>query len=292
MASVNLVEAAKKAACLQAVADHFDPSFKYVGIGSGSTIAYVVEAIAAMGPEVTSSIQFIPTGSISAGLLETAGLNDISVNKLMTKTGIEANAPDLVPGNNPTRARQRIDVYFDGADEVDDELNCIKGGGACLFQEKLVASRSRKFICVADSRKRAPVLLSKWAYIPIEVSPAAAESVRDELLSLGARHPVIRVQGTPLNKLPVKTDNNNYIVDAPFPPLLLNSQYDKMDPAKGIWTPDTLLEKINNIVGVLEVGIFAGMNGPEAASAGTGTLGVKPVKVYFGKPDGGVETLG
>jgi ribose 5-phosphate isomerase A len=75
------------------------------------------------------AIQFIPTGYQSRQVIIRAGL---------TPTLFD-NLPDDVI----------LDVAFDGADEVDDDLNCIKGGGACLFQEKLVAERARKFVCVA-----------------------------------------------------------------------------------------------------------------------------------------------
>ncbi|KAI0147630.1 ribose 5-phosphate isomerase A [Xylariaceae sp. FL1272] len=275
----DLVEAAKRAACQQAVSENFNPSFKYVGIGSGSTVAYVVEAIAALGRDVTSSIKFIPTGSGSTNLIRDAGLTVLQVPDLLAEVGPAA------PGAN----KQYIDIYFDGADEVDAELNCIKGGGACLFQEKVVSRLSKKFICVADSRKRAPRLLTNWGYVPVEVSPAAAELVRQTLVDLGAKNPVIRVAG-PTYTYAI-TDNHNYIIDAPFPPLLLNREADKIDVEKGLWTPDALTPKIRGILGVLEVGIFSGLTGPEAEIAGAYVEGVKPVKVYFGAADGGVETL-
>jgi len=72
---------------------------------------------------------FIPTGWNSRKVIEEAGLIPMGF--------------DSLPAN------MMLDVAFDGADEVDEELNCIKGGGACLFQEKLVACRSKKFVCIA-----------------------------------------------------------------------------------------------------------------------------------------------
>lgn len=125
------IEAAKRNAANKAVADHFDPSAKYVGIGSGSTIVYVVDAIKAFKDDRISNIYFVPTGSQSRQLIVDAGLKDINLDSLPSGT--------------------LLDVAFDGADEVDDELNCIKGGGACLYQEKLVATHARKFICVAGT---------------------------------------------------------------------------------------------------------------------------------------------
>jgi ribose 5-phosphate isomerase A len=132
--SKALVESAKKAAAYQAVDDHLDPSYKFVGIGSGSTVVYVVDAIAAKGPTFWSGMTFIPTGSQSKGLIRKAGLQLGNLDERpRTADG------SLVP----------LDVAFDGADEVDEALNCIKGGGACLFQEKLVAISAKKFVVVA-----------------------------------------------------------------------------------------------------------------------------------------------
>lgn len=132
--SSNLVESAKKAAAIRAVDDHLDSSARFVGIGSGSTVVYVVDAIAAKGPSFHGSMVFLPTGSQSKALIRAAGLS-------------LGNLPD-----RPLDADGRpvaLDVAFDGADEVDQELNCIKGGGGCLLQEKGVAVRAKKFIVVA-----------------------------------------------------------------------------------------------------------------------------------------------
>ncbi|KAI2619201.1 ribose 5-phosphate isomerase [Hypoxylon sp. NC1633] len=279
--TTNLIESAKRAACRQAVADHFNSSFTYVGIGSGSTVAYVVEAIGELGPAVTGKMKFVPTGSGSTALIRHAGLSVLQVPDLLLEVGFHPETTDHQP----------IDIYFDGADEVDAELNCIKGGGACHFQEKLVSRLSKRFICVADSRKKTDRLLSNWAYIPVEVSPMGAEYVRRELLRIGSVDPKIRTSGPTFIR--TITDNHNHIIDAPFPnPLLLNSEADKVDPAKGIWTPEALLARIKGIFGVLEVGIFSGLNGPQVAQRSTDVEGVKPVKAYFGRPDGQVETLG
>lgn len=122
------IEASKQAAAKAAVQNHYPASAKWVGIGSGTTIVYVVEAIKALGID-TSSTRFVPTGYQSKQLIVNAGL-----------TAVEF---DSIPEGTV------LDVAFDGADEVDDDLNCIKGGGACLFQEKLVALQAKEFICVA-----------------------------------------------------------------------------------------------------------------------------------------------
>ena len=123
------IESAKKAAAQKAVAEHFDPSATYVGIGSGTTIVYVVDAIKERS--TNPQIRFVPTGYQSRQVIVKAGLTPIAFDSL----------PEDV----------LLDIAFDGADEVDEDLNCIKGGGACLFQEKLVAERAKKFVCVAGT---------------------------------------------------------------------------------------------------------------------------------------------
>src|SRR5262249_42318944 len=116
------IEEAKRRAAIRAVKEHFDPSSTYVGIGSGTTIVYVVEAIKERS--TNELIRFVPTGYQSRQVIVQAGLTPIAFDSL----------PEDV----------MLEVAFDGADEVDEDLNCIKGGGACLFQEKLVAERAKK----------------------------------------------------------------------------------------------------------------------------------------------------
>jgi ribose 5-phosphate isomerase A len=161
MASHTLspVEASKRRAAYKAVEDHFDPSYRCIGIGSGSTVVYVVEAIAEKGPEITSKMLFIPTGDQSKQLIIEAGLPLGSIDTLppadmRVSKAFKGTAPKVATGQQDVAkkgARQSLDVAFDGADEIDEELNCIKGGGACLFQEKLVAINAKKFICVAGA---------------------------------------------------------------------------------------------------------------------------------------------
>lgn len=131
----DLIESAKRLAAFRAVDEQLSSSSKYVGIGSGSTVVYVVEAIVAKGPGFYGAMTFIPTGSQSKGLIRHAGLALCNLNERP------------VVGGRPVA----VDVVFDGADEIDEELNLIKGGGACLFQEKLVAVSASKFIAVAGT---------------------------------------------------------------------------------------------------------------------------------------------
>jgi ribose 5-phosphate isomerase A len=156
-ASLPPIEASKRRAAYKAVEDHFLPSYRYIGIGSGSTVVYVVEAIAARGRDVTSKMIFVPTGDQSKQIIIEAGLPLGSIDSLPP-----VDASDVTEGTASTHSlakgeqdlalkgkRQSLDVAFDGADEIDEDLNCIKGGGACLFQEKLVATSAKKFVCVA-----------------------------------------------------------------------------------------------------------------------------------------------
>ncbi|TPX07643.1 uncharacterized protein E0L32_010641 [Thyridium curvatum] len=268
----ELIELSKKAAAYQAVKDHLDPAaHRLVGIGSGSTVVYVVDAIAALDRDATSRMLFFPTGDQSRGLIEAAGLPLGSVSQL------------------PVAAK--LDVCFDGADEVDEDLNLIKGGGACLFQEKIVATASRRFVCVADYRKLSPRLGTQWKQgIPIEVLPLAAKRVLSELENLGALGPQIR-QGLPKKAGPVVTDNSMWLIDAPFKPLLLPR--DKANGVQGgagedgLWTVDALADQLIRIPGIVEHGLFYGKNGLEVKAGEGGAQ--KPVAAYFGMADGSVQ---
>lgn len=122
-----IIEGAKRLAAYRAVDEHFPPNARFVGIGSGSTVVYVVERIAQLPRERTDHVVFVPTGFQS--------------RELILRAGLKLGSVDM--------ATEPLEVVFDGADEVDPYLNCIKGGGACLFQEKLVAISGRKFVVVA-----------------------------------------------------------------------------------------------------------------------------------------------
>ncbi|KAK3174270.1 hypothetical protein OEA41_001514 [Lepraria neglecta] len=226
------IENAKRNAARAAVAEHFDPAARYVGIGSGSTIVI-----------------------------------------------LKAHLKDLKFDSPPPTTL--IDVAFDGADEIDDSLNCIKGGGACLYQEKLVATQAKKFICVADHRKLQTRLLKFWKYIPIEVEPLATHTVMKEILALGATSAVLR-EGHMMKAGPIKTDQDNFIIDACFQPLLLPADVQKsgsLHPIQkgmegkgegGVWEVSELAREIKAIEGVLSVGLFVGENGEQAVKRGGG----------------------
>lgn len=142
-----------------------------------------------------------------------------------------------------------IPVYVDGADEINRYLQMIKGGGGALTREKIIAAVSRRFICIADASKRVDVL--GQFPLPIEVIPMARSYVAREMVKLGG-WPVLREGFT--------TDNGNLILD------VRNLQ---------IMEPIHLEQTINNIPGVVTVGIFA----------------LRPADVLLLGTDQGVETF-
>ncbi|KAK9470446.1 ribose 5-phosphate isomerase A-domain-containing protein [Dipodascopsis tothii] len=234
--SLATVESAKKLAAYSAIDDHFPANPTAIGIGSGSTVIYcvdrIVEKVAA--GEISPDVIYVPTGFQSKELILSGGL----------KLGDIDRYPVL-------------DACFDGADEIDRSLDCIKGGGACLFQEKLIAQCARKFILVADYRKNSTALGIKWTQgVPIEVVPSAHTKVVSELVALGAKEVNLRMGGK-AKAGPIITDNMNFLIDAHFGPI--------EDPA-------TLATQIKLLVGVVEVGLFIKM--ADAA--------------YFGNEDGSV----
>jgi ribose 5-phosphate isomerase A len=124
-----------------------------------------------------------------------------------------------------------LEVYVDGADESNHQLQLIKGGGGALTREKIIAAASRRFVCIADETKLVHVL-GKFP-LPVEVIPMARSYVARELVKLG---------GTPQLRENFVTDNGNVILDV--------HNLEIMEPA-------ALEDQINNIVGVVTVGIFA-----------------------------------
>lgn len=233
--SVSLVEKAKKSAAYQAVDENFPEGAKVVGIGSGSTVIYAAERIGQLKNK--DSFVCIPTGFQS--------------KQLIIDNGLKLGTIEQYPA---------VDIAFDGADEVDTDLNLIKGGGACLFQEKLVAAAAKKFIVVADYRKRSPSKLGiQWRKgIPIEIVPCAYAKVMKDLETMGAKEVILR-QGGSAKAGPVVTDNNNLLIDADFGEVA--------DPAK-------LHTDIKQLVGVVETGLFIQLAD----------------KTYFGEESGEVKT--
>ncbi|KAG1781360.1 ribose 5-phosphate isomerase A-domain-containing protein [Suillus placidus] len=234
--TLSAIEQSKRLAAYTAVDKHILPEHKVIGIGSGSTVPYVVERIVAQGRELNKDRVFIPTGFQSKELIVMSDLNLGDVDQFPT-----------------------IDVTIDGADEVDLDLNCIKGGGACHLREKVLAEAANTFIVVADYRKNAEYLGTNFTPgVPIEVVPFAYAQVLRKLHDvLGSPNATLRMAKAKAG--PVVTDNSNFVIDAPFPREIM------MDPS-------TILAKIKMLTGVVEVGLFCNM--AQAA--------------YFGNEDGSV----
>lgn len=154
-----------------------------------------------------------------------------------------------------------------------------------FFTALLTNSRSQ----YSDHRKLQPRLLTNWKSIPIEVAPIAAHRVILKLKELGSVNPTIRPSAS-IKEGPLKTDQDFFIVDAPFKPLLVKADLEAGQDGNGkdgVWAVGALARKINEIVGVLEVGVFQGLTGPQASASG-GIGGQRPVAAYFGMADGTV----
>ncbi|RUO96647.1 ribose 5-phosphate isomerase A-domain-containing protein [Jimgerdemannia flammicorona] len=231
------VESGKRIAAHQAVDEYILPHHKAVGIGSGSTVVYALERIL-QKPEL-HHIVFIPTSFQSKILIIDGGL----------KLGSIEQYTDL-------------DVTIDGADEVDAKLNAIKGGGACQFQEKLVAEAAKKFVIIADYRKKSEKLGTQWLRgVPIEVIPMSYKAVQQALQTrISAKPETMALRMAKMKAGPVVTDNGCFVIDAHFGPIA---------------DPKSLLRDIKLITGVVEVGLFCGM--AEVA--------------FFGMEDGNVSVL-
>jgi ribose 5-phosphate isomerase A len=176
-----------------------------VGVGTGSTVNYFIDALA----DVKHTIQ----GTVSS--------SDASTERLKAM-GIEVFDLNSV---------DRFDIYVDGADEITQHKHMIKGGGAALTREKIVAAVGEKFICIIDDTKQVP-MLGKFP-LPVEVIPMAR--------SYGARE-IVKLGGDPSYRQGVITDNGNVILDVHNLTIL---------------NPVELERQLNAIVGVVTNGLFA-----------------------------------
>ena len=209
-------EEAKRKAALEAVKHVKDHAI--IGLGSGTTIAYAIEAIGEKIKLENLNVKGIPTS--------------YQAFQLAVKHGIPVTTLEEHPV---------IDITIDGADQVDPNLNLIKGMGAALAREKIVASASKQNIIVADESKRVKALGEKEHPVPIEVLPFANVHVQRRIEVIGGKAVLREGKG----KLgPVITDNGNVILDAVF---------------GEINDPTVLGIKLKMIPGVLETGLFVGM---------------------------------
>ncbi|KAF9266626.1 ribose-5-phosphate isomerase [Marasmius fiardii PR-910] len=220
---LTTIERSKQLAAWTAVDDYVKPEYRVIGIGSGSTVPYVVERIVSQGAEANKDRVFIPTGFQSRELIVSSGLNLGDVDQYPI-----------------------IDVTLDGADEVDVKLNCIKGGGACHLREKVIAEAARTFILVADYRKNVERLGTNFkAGVPIEVVPFAYAKVLGNLRTV-IGSPKAHLRMAIAKAGPVVTDNGNFVIDAPF-------DEEKMKE------PYPIMAQIKMLTGVVEVGLFCHM---------------------------------
>ncbi|VAY02345.1 Ribose-5-phosphate isomerase A [Arsenophonus endosymbiont of Aleurodicus dispersus] len=176
-----------------------------VGVGTGSTVAYFIDRLATK--------KHLIKGAVSSSVASTDKLISLAIPIIDSK--------DL----------DGVDIYIDGANEFNPDLMMIKGGGAALTREKVIAAMAKQFIAIADKSKQVDIL-GEFP-LPVEVIPMARSYVSRQLVKLG---------GMPEYRQNVVTDNGNVILD------IYNLK---------ILNPIALENKINAIAGVVTVGLFA-----------------------------------
>ncbi len=177
-----------------------------VGVGTGSTVAYFIDALGRIRDRIA--------GAVSSSEQSTRQLRGLGIEVL----DLNAAGPLL--------------LYVDGADECDPQRRLIKGGGAALTREKIIAQASQRFVCIVDPAKQVDVL-GRFP-LPVEVIPMARSLVAREILALTGGQPVWR-EG-------VVTDNGNWVLDV---------------HGLRIADPVAMEERLNQIPGVVCVGLFA-----------------------------------
>ncbi|XP_054847042.1 ribose-5-phosphate isomerase isoform X2 [Eublepharis macularius] len=228
-----LAEEAKRLAAWAAVDTHVRNN-QILGIGSGSTVVHAVQRLARSKKEDLRII-CIPTS--------------FQARQLILQNGLTLSDLEQHP---------ELDVAIDGADEVDSDLNLIKGGGGCLTQEKIIAGYAKHLVVIADYRKKSNSLGEQWKKgIPIEVIPMAYVPVAQALSKKFGGVAELRMAISKAG--PVVTDNGNFLLDWKF---------DKVHK----WNEVNMAIKM--IPGVVETGLFIGM----------------AERVYFGMEDGSVST--
>ncbi len=181
-----------------------------IGLGTGSTAFYAIQKVGQLVKE-GMSIKAVPTSKATEELAQQLNIPLIDVNKVRS-----------------------IDLTIDGADEFDKNKQLIKGGGGALLREKIIASITKEFICIADYSKKSD-FLGSFA-LPVEVTPFASELTASLLSDLGCLVS-FRMNDDKL----FLTDNQNYIVDCKF---------------NKIENPESLSFQINSLPGVVENGLF------------------------------------
>ncbi|MEZ2695153.1 ribose-5-phosphate isomerase RpiA [Hafnia alvei] len=194
-----------------------------VGVCTGSTAAHFIDALGTMKGQIEGAVS---SSDASTEKLKSLGITVFDLNEV-----------------------DSLDIYVDGADEINGHMQMIKGGGAALTREKIVAAVAKKFICIVDSSKQVDILGN--FPLPVEVIPMARSYVARELVKLG---------GQPEYRQGVLTDNGNVILDV--------HNLKIMDAI-------ALEKQINGIAGVVTVGLFAN-RGADVALVGSAD-GVKTI---------------
>ena len=203
MTQDELKQAVAKAA-VDHIAPHLEPS-SIVGVGTGSTANFFIDYLAEYRNDFDGAVA---SSEATAERLKKHGIPVYDLN-----------------------AVNEIEFYVDGADETNESLELIKGGGGALTREKIVAAVAKTFICIADESKQVSIL-GEFP-LPVEVIPMARSHVGREIVKLG---------GDPVYRDGFVTDNGNIIIDI-----------HNMDISR----PLVVEEKLNNIVGVVTNGLFA-----------------------------------
>ncbi|MBT9508170.1 ribose-5-phosphate isomerase RpiA [Rhodoferax sp.] len=188
---------------------HYVVPGEIVGVGTGSTVNKFIDALASMKDQIK--------GAVSSSVASTERLKALGIPVFDSNDVAE------------------LSVYIDGADEIDGQGNMVKGGGAALTREKIVAALSRKFVCIADESKLVP-MLGKYP-LPVEVIPMAAQQVIRQFAAMGGQARIRLKDGQPL-----VTDNGQILVDV-----------------TGLQISDPLAfeSQVSQWPGVVTVGVFA-----------------------------------
>jgi ribose 5-phosphate isomerase A len=212
------IEEAKRNAASEA-AKHIRDNF-VIGLGSGSTAAYAIHEIGNRIEREEMHVLAVPTSHQSFTL------------------AIDHGIPITTLQEHPT-----LDLTIDGADQIDSQLNLIKGMGGALTREKIVASASKTLIIIADKRKKVSCLGENDQPVPIEIVPFAAPIILRKIEQMRGK-PTIREGNRKVG--PVITDNGNFIIDANL---------------GDIHNPEKMQQKLKSLSGVVETGLFANMAG-------------------------------
>ncbi len=191
-----------------------------IGMGTGTTIEYVIDVLA----------DFVKSGE----------LKDIAIVPTSSATLLKCEQLDLpIFSLNSKRIAGRLDISIDGADRIDEKKNLIKGGGAALLQEKIIAYNSDEFVVVADESKEVKSLVCDFP-IPVEIIPSAYYPI---VLALQKKGMSVKLREGKGKIGPVVTDSGHHILDVNYSSdLSINPQIEELE--------------LNKIVGVVENGIF------------------------------------